>query len=243
MNRRRQAKLRHLPVAREPRERRGLQRPAGAVVVLGVHFVKPVFVRRHPSQVFGEPGHGAVQAILADASGLPEPHQGLRDLDQVEGVDDADSPAGVPPLDGLGIEQVRVHFRLFVDEPGADLLLDRGGVSLLAREQEGRCQGADGAAEIDHRLPVLGEIVGIALAVPSDVRPVRILRIRPPVVPFGVEVVEAAGAALRDESRHGDGFPGEPFIGLPEHFRLQEVGYRTALAAVTAGARQCEYRA
>ena len=70
---------------------------------------------------------------------------GARDLDQVDGIDDADAAAGDAAVDGLRVEQVRVHPCLGVDEPGAQMASPRDArsvaspVSVQAAASAGTC--------------------------------------------------------------------------------------------------------
>src|SRR5690242_4848836 len=75
------------------------------------------------------------------------------------------------------------------------------------RGQRGHLQ-----AQPDQCAPVRVEIVRIGHAVAPDVRPRRVLRIRPPVITFGEIIMFAACAARARETRDGDGLLVKIFV-------------------------------
>ncbi len=107
------------------------------------------------------------------------------------------------PVNGLRVEQMRIHPRRRVDEPGAQVAGGVGGVPPLARQQPGGGQRGHVQAQSHHRPAMGDEVVGIGHSVALDVRAPRIVGIRPPVVAFGEKIVAPAGAARA--RRRGDG--------------------------------------
>ena len=115
----------------------------------------------------------------------------------MDGVDDAGAAAGEPALDGLRVAQRRRHLGGARDEPGARVPRGRRGylrsfVSVYADSQRRHLH-----RQPHQRAAVVVEVAGIAHPVFLDVGPARILRVGPPVVPFGEVVVRPARAARR----------------------------------------------
>ena len=112
-------------------------------------------------------------------------------------VDDADAAARETARDGLGVEQAGIHLRGFVEEE--DLQQRHGflGVFLLAVEGVGGRQGRDSVSHVAQGQAMGGEVLRVGLAVTLNVgQAVRLVRVGPPVVAVGVEIVRAAFAEL-----------------------------------------------
>ena len=126
-----------------------------------------------------------------------------RDLDEVDRVDDPGAAPGRHAVDRLRVRQVRVHPRGRIDEPRAQMTPRVRRIARVAGQLPGGGQRRHLDAQAHQGAPVFDEVVGIGFAVAPDVRTARVLRVRPPVVAFGEEVVQAAGAARG--ARAGDG--------------------------------------
>lgn len=59
-------------------------------------------------------------------------------------------------------------------------------------------------AESNEQVAMRDKVGGVRFSIAADVRAGGVLRIRPPVVAFGIEIVQPSGAARR--RRRGDGF-------------------------------------
>ena len=168
-----------------------------------------------------------------------EADQGLGDLDQMDRVNDADPPARRDAGDRLRIEQVGIHFGLGIDEPGPDVRDDGLRILLVPRQEEGGSQIADDLAEAYHRVAMCYEIIRIGLPVPADVRAGRILRIGPPIIPFGEEIMQRSGAAGRGRGRHGHRLGAQILLRQREDSLFQRLGdTRAVLVLFHAGRRQ-----
>jgi hypothetical protein len=93
------------------------------------------------------------------------------------------------------------------------------GIFLLSCQLPCGGEGRDEQAEPDHRFTVCVEVGGVGDAVAADVGAGGVLRVGPPVVALGVEVVKAAGAALASGGSDSDGLQGEVFVGGCEDSR------------------------
>ena len=109
------------------------------------------------------------------------------------------------PRDRLRIEEIRVHARLLVDEPGTQMAGGVCRVAAIAGQRPRGRQRRDVQAQTDERVPVRHEVVGVRHPVFLDVGTCRGWRVRPPVVAFREVVVQAASApgAARGGDRHG----------------------------------------
>ena len=121
----------------------------------------------------------------------------------MEPVDDARRPPRRDAGHRLGVGQIRVHPRGRIAEEHPQELVGLGGVASVAGHEAGRREGGDAIAERVHGLPMGDEVVGIGLAVATDVgQAVGLRGIGPPVVAVGLEVVRGAlgvrGAVSRD---------------------------------------------
>src|SRR6185312_6057102 len=81
------------------------------------------------------------------------------------------------------------------------ILLPKGGVAcdLPRGSQRWNLQ-----AKTHHRLAVCGKVVGIRFAIAPDIRSAGILRVWPPVVAFGVEIMRSTGASRRVGCSYSD---------------------------------------
>ena len=70
------------------------------------------------------------------------------------------------------------------------------GILLLFRDDICRGQCADYVTEPHHSMAVGDKVVWICFPVAAEVRPVRIIRIRPPVIAFRVKIMAFAGASV-----------------------------------------------
>lgn len=195
----------------EAGELRGLEGPAHGVVVEGIALGGAELAGFEPGEVLGEPGFDS-GAVFRREQGAHEERGGAGDFYEVEGIDDAEGAAGGDTFDALRKLQVGVHAGGGGDEPGAEV--GAGGFAvtlalLVPKEDPGGGEGGHLDGEADHGFAVIGEVFGIALAVAVDVGAVRVFGVGPEVVGLGVEVVEAAGAALGGEVCDGGWFLGE----------------------------------
>ncbi len=135
-------------------------------------------------EIFGEPLLDAVTNGVCARGRAFEQSGSAGDLDEVESVNDADTTAGAAAVNGLGIFQVRIHARGFVEKPGLEMLRGEGGVGLLLCEEPRGGKRGHLHAEADERKAVVVEIIGIRMAVALNVRAAGVCRVRPPVVAF-----------------------------------------------------------
>lgn len=131
-----------------------------------------------------------------------------------------DDPGPAPrraAVDRLRIFEVRIHARGLGEEPGAKVPRGMRRVARLARDLPGGGQRRDLDAEAHQEAPVVSEVAGVRHPVALDVRAVGVLRVGPPVVALGKEIVDAAGAARAVRRRHGDRLFGKVLLGRLQH--------------------------
>ncbi len=135
--------------------------------------------------------------------GLLHPHERLHDLYEVDRVDNADAPPCRDPFDGLGILQVGVHPRFRIGKPSPDMPEGLPGIFLITRHNIGRDQVADQRTEANHGVTVLHEVIGVGLPVTADIGTVGACRVGPPVIAFGIEIMDSPGTPFGPVGRNG----------------------------------------
>jgi len=190
----------------ETRESGYLGGPPGTVIVHLVAFVDTVAVGRHPGYVLFEPVLQSCKIAIAESAHRFQHLDASGDFDEMDGVDDAHATAGHPAFDSLAVQQARVHTRAFVEKPRLQMQNCPVRVYFFAGHRVGGGQRRYPSAQVAHGQPVLGEVARICLAVLTDVRTVGVIGVGPPVIAFGIEVVDTAGTPLRHRLRDWDRF-------------------------------------
>ena len=167
--------------------------------------------------VVGEPVLQAGADVRRHRFGLVDGHDGRRDFRYVQRVDDADPAAGGSPRYGLGMKQAGIHLRGFVEEEHLEQCDGLLGVLVLPVDGVGGGQGRHGVTHVAKHHAVGREIVRVGLSVAADVRQaIRLVRIGPPVVAIGIEIVRSAFAELGRELGDRDRRDAKGPIGQPE---------------------------
>ena len=114
----------------------------------------------------------------------------------------------------------------FLEGQAAQILPKGYVIDYTGESRQLRREGGDAIAERVHGLPMGDEVVGIGLAVATDVgQAVGLRRIGPPVVAVGMEVVRGALGVRCAVSRDRDGRQGEGGIGRPQDPLAVEAGH------------------
>ena len=182
-------------VAHEPRETGGLERPAGAVVVLGVTLVDPVRVRANPSEVLAEPTRDGSVGGGCEGWGAAQGFDAEGDFGQVHGVDDADAAAGAAAFNRLRVEEIGIHLRRRINEPRLQVAHGGRGVAFLVGDFVSGAEDAEVARKTQEQLAVRDKVVGVGETIALDVGRFGIFWVWPPIITFGGKVMQPAGAA------------------------------------------------
>src|SRR5579859_7749156 len=98
-------------------------------------------------------------------------------------------------LDGLGVLKVGIYARIIIQKPGAQMIRRVRGIACVPGDLPRGCEGRKLNAQAHQGVAVRNEIIRIGHAIAMDVWGAGILRVRPPVIAFGKEVVLSSGAA------------------------------------------------
>jgi len=131
-----------------------------------------------------------------------EERDGARYFHQMQRVDDPDAASRHPVLDCLRVYQAGVHAGGRRHEPGTQVGGRGGRIPFVPRQFVGGGERGNNPPQPHHEFGVPGEVAGVRHPVALDVGAAGILRVRPPVVAFGEEIVLARGAARRGRRRN-----------------------------------------
>ena len=173
----------------------GLQEPGAAVVVSHVTGEAGEAEGVEPFEVVGEPLLDGCEVGVGEGFGGGEEGDGLSDLGEVYGFDNAFGTAGFCRRDDLSVEEARGHAGFWVDEPCVKVGDCLVGVLGVLGDDEGRGERGNVKAEVEESVAVGGEGVGVGLPAALGVGAGGIGYAGPVVFGFGVEVVRCAGAS------------------------------------------------
>ena len=125
----------------------------------------------------------------------------------------------------LAVLEVRVHARFGVDEPCVELSAEVVVVAWFASEEEGFAACDEVVLELEESRIVILLVLGVELAVFSDVRAVGVLRVWPPIDGEALVIVLVAGDA-NGFVCDGDGLYFDDAVGFREKvFVFLRVGF------------------
>ena len=188
------------------------------MIVFSIHLVYPVRMRCQPFQIIGKPSTTTSHILDSKNAGLFHPDKGLHDLQEMDRIDDTDPPSCHDPFDRLRVLQVWIHPSFGGDEPGADMLNRLPNIFLVFRHQPGGGQVANQRTEADHGMTVSNKVIGICLPIPTYIGTIRIYRIGPPIIAFGVEIMNPSGTPFRSICSNGHRFFCQGFISTNNNF-------------------------
>src|SRR5947209_2619734 len=113
----------------------------------------------------------------------------------MNGVYDARAAPRSDAVNGLRVLQVRVHARLFVQKPRAQMLRCMFSIASITDYLPRSDERRDFYAQAHQVAAMVREIVRVRHPVALNVRSRRVLRVRPPIVAFRKEIMRAACAA------------------------------------------------
>src|SRR5437868_4538698 len=173
-----------------------LQKPRRAVMILIVARQARKARSVQPLKVFCEPLFQAGEVCLIKGFRVAQKQQTLNNFGQMHSLDHTFGAARLRGQNGLAVENAWRHACRGIEKPGPqmdDCLLS---ISSLVSEHKGRCEGGNPDAELEQRVTMSSEGVGIRRAAAAyDVRARGVSRVGPVVVGFGVVVVRSAGTA------------------------------------------------
>src|SRR5882724_5977570 len=110
-------------------------------------------------------------------------------------VDNAGSSTGEPTVNSLRILQVGIHSRGGVNKPRTKMSCCQLCVTRILSELPCCDKRRNLHTEAHQVASMISKVIGIRHAIALDIRRNRVLRIGPPVVTFGKEIVQTARTA------------------------------------------------